>query len=82
MMLHVMFKGIHGSGLTVVNQISKGNLIYIEPLGALQDILKHSKPGDKIVFHGRKSFLDSMAFLLYNGIFERNHIIYNPHTNL
>jgi len=81
-LIHVIFKDMIGSGRTVAKQLSKGEMIEIEPLTALKGILSHSEPGDRIVFHGRKSLLDSIAFLIFNEIFKRNVIIYNPHTNL
>jgi len=81
-LIHIIFKDMIGSGRTVAKQLSKGEMIEIEPLTALKGILSHSEPGDRIVFHGRKSLVDSLVFLIFAGITERNRIIYNPHTNM
>lgn len=79
--IHVTYSGVYGSGLTMINQLTK-NPYFVDFTDSFAIITNHSVPGDKIVFHGRKSIINSMIFLLYNKLVKRNKIIYNPHTNL
>ena len=80
--IHVIHKGVFGSGLTVVNQIKAQNKVIEVGSYTFNKLVGESNVNDRLVFHGRKALLNSILFLIYNNLFKRNKIIYNPHTNL
>lgn len=62
--------------------ISRGKPLLIDSLFASIQILSKTKKGDKLIFHGRPSLFGSIPFLIYNRIFKRNLVGYQPHTRL
>jgi|GEM_PF-5110425 len=80
--IHITEKKVRGSGLYVVDEVSRGKYLLVDSIHAFSEIMKGTGEGDSLIFHGRACVISAMPFLAYNRIAGRNRVGYQPHTRL